>query len=155
MQRTNEKNRSGRTPISSREAADTVQRWVKLQYPRYKFNIEAIVKEFHHKFGHYDIPSVNIHSFWGIVSRHNLTFPDAPFEPRDWDAPEHAGVSPHYRYEIADGPTSGDVAAVWQPGWGINIEIAIEPCGKNIGIPLNDARRLLDDLKQVLDEIDR
>jgi len=140
------------------DALEAVQRITRNGYPHQQFNIAAIVKDFHHRFGHYDITAAEIssHTFWAIAEKHNLTLPEGPFNDRDWDAPEYAHISPRDRYEVADGPAQGDVTSVWQPGFGITIDLPrLGPHGDGLGVSLTDARRLLQDLQTVINKIDQ
>lgn len=83
-----------------------------------------------------------------------ITAPPAGFTARDWDAPEHDDTAPRDRYEVYEGPAHGGVVAVWQPDYGVTVDVDHYCKEKGwLTMDLSEARRLHADLTKVLQQL--
>jgi hypothetical protein len=120
------------------------------------YDLVSIADEYHQQHDNYDVlehPS----TIWAAVfdnEQHKTTTPPAAFTPRDWDAPEYADIAPRDRFEISEGPASGGVESIWQPGWGVLLNLPpVGHTGDGLGVTISEATQLRDNLTVVLKQL--
>src|SRR5699024_2170255 len=120
-------------------------------YDPAEYDVLTIAEEYRQETGGYESIFANPSIVFAYVDQ------QAPqgFVLRDWDAPEHDDTAPRDRFVVADGPESGGVESNWQPGWGVLIDLpAVGHTGDGLGVSVEEARQLRDDLTAVLQQLE-